>query len=536
MRFFASLRMILGEGLAMTVRSGTFEFVAKLPPISVKYKMERLIEFEGYEAYNEFMYQTAGGAEMKKLSLLFVAVISIVFIVSCVTKEVPVTETYYETEYKTEYRTETYTETEDVVVSTSEGKTYPTLVSEWQTGMYFKAEGSGTGMTYYSGYEIDGNEHAQSEVKIRISSMAKGYIGVYNLTGVGQIPPQPELRGSRAPTASGEASLLPVEQEWFDNLNAIVTDPQRVLSLEPMGNGQEEIAFDAKGIEEFAILANSWNKNCISSVKLVWPEDIVEKRIVTKERQVPYQVPVQVEKQRTVTKTEKVPFWEAWKANPPAATEPSSPSTTEAEPVVIETSSNVTTTEASPVTINDDFSNPNSGWGRSSDDWGEYAYEEGEYSISLERTDWFGYHLNSVSGMLEDFTVEVDAKKLSQGTDDAAGIIFRDQRGQGKDSFYVFWVDSKHGTYAIQKYIEDVWAPNLKDFTSSNYIQRGANTNRLKVVCKGSQIEVYANDNKLTTVIDSSLTSGFIGLAAETFTSSNAHYHFDNFKLHTNSH
>jgi hypothetical protein len=37
----------------MTVRSGTFEFVAKLPPISVKYKMERLIEFEDYGAYNE---------------------------------------------------------------------------------------------------------------------------------------------------------------------------------------------------------------------------------------------------------------------------------------------------------------------------------------------------------------------------------------------------------------------------------------------------------------------------------------------------
>ncbi len=136
--------------------------------------------------------------------------------------------------------------------------------------------------------------------------------------------------------------------------------------------------------------------------------------------------------------------------------------------------------------------------------------------------------------MQEDFTVEVDARKLSQGTDDAAGIVFRDQIEQGKWSFYVFWLDSNSGTYAIQKNIKDVWAPDLKDFTPSSYINGGTNTNRLKVICKGSQITVYANGYKLTTVTDTLLTSGYIGLAAETLTSPNAHYHFDNFKLYTN--
>jgi hypothetical protein len=136
--------------------------------------------------------------------------------------------------------------------------------------------------------------------------------------------------------------------------------------------------------------------------------------------------------------------------------------------------------------------------------------------------------------MQDDFTVEVDVRRLSQGSDDAAGIVFREQEEQGKESYYVFWVNSSSGTYCIQKYIKSVWAPNLKDFTQSNYINRGANTNRLKVVCKGSQIDVYANDYKLATVTDTSLTNGYIGLAVGTWTSPNAHYHSDNFKLYTN--
>jgi len=473
---------------------------------------------------------------MKKLGLLFVVVISLVFTISCVSKEVPVTETYYETEYKTEYRTETYTATEDVVVRTSEGKTSLTPISKWYAGIYFKAAGSGAG-TYYYGYKMDTNEHTRSEVKISVSPMAQGHIGVYDLTGVGQIPIVPTTLASwrEVDPKTGGLWMTPGEQAWLDNLNAILTNPELILGYSTGQVG--ELSFDAKGIREFAILANTWNAHAVISVRLAWSDDIIEKKTVTKERQVPYQVPVQVEKQRTVMQTKKVPFWEVWKAEP-AAESPSLAPVPPAEESSPPPSPPITPEVEPPVTsprllYEDDFSNSYSGWGTGSDDWGKFVYEGGEYSISIERTNWFDYHLNSVSGMQEDFTVEVDARKLAQGTD-AAGIIFRDQMGQGKWSFYVFWVDSNSGTYAIQKYIKDVWAPDLKDFTRSNYINRGANTNRLKVTCKGNQIEVYANDYKLTTVTDTSLTSGYIGLAAETFASSNAHYHFDNFKLYTN--
>jgi len=248
------------------------------------------------------------------LFLGMVVAIFLVFTVSCVSKEVPVTETYYyETEYKTEYKTESYTETEDVVVRTSEGKTYPTCINKWSAGIYFKAGGAGTGMTYYYGYEIDTSKHTRSQVKITLSSMAQGHIGAYDLTGIGQIPNMPTTlaKWREVDPKTGELSLTPGEQAWFDSLNAIVTNPERVLNSQSMGTGPVgEISFDAKGIEEFAILANTFNVYAVSSVQLVWSDDIIEKRTVTKERQVPYQVPVQVEKQRTVMQTKKLPFWE----------------------------------------------------------------------------------------------------------------------------------------------------------------------------------------------------------------------------------
>jgi hypothetical protein len=53
---------------------------------------------------------------VKTLGLLSVVVILLVFTISCISKEVPVTETYSETEY----RTETYTTTEYIATNTEE--------------------------------------------------------------------------------------------------------------------------------------------------------------------------------------------------------------------------------------------------------------------------------------------------------------------------------------------------------------------------------------------------------------------------------
>jgi hypothetical protein len=249
------------------------------------------------------------GAKMKKLVLLCIIISTLLFVISCVTKEVSVTETYYETEYKTEYKTETSTEIEDVVVSTSEGKTYLNPVSKWYAGIYFKEAGSGSGGTYYYGYKIDAGGHTRSTVKI-VVSLTQGRVVVCNLTNRGQFPSMPTTvsKWRDVNPKTGELFLTQAEQTWLDDLNSILTNQEYNLGY---ARESGEISFDTTGIEEFGIFANTWNAYTVSSVKLVWSDDVIEKRNVTKERQVSYQVPVQVEKQRTVIQTKKVPFWEA---------------------------------------------------------------------------------------------------------------------------------------------------------------------------------------------------------------------------------
>jgi hypothetical protein len=462
--------------------------------------------------------------------LVSVAVmVSIFFTASCVTRGVPVTETYYETEYETEYKTETYTETEDVVVSTSEGETFLSPTSEWQAGIYLQASGSGVSMTYYYGYGIGGNEHTRSEVKIKISSAGtKGYMGAWDLTGVGQIPPIPLHLGGRISTASGELSLYGDEQAWFDNLNAILTDSKRTLIFEPLDVSRgSEVSFDADGIKTFAILNNSLNKRAVQSVKLVWSDDVIEQRTVTKERQVPYQVPVQMEKQRTVTVIKKVPIWEAMgpeetlSTTPevlPASQEPSTSPSVPAEE----------STETSPIVLyEDDYSDRGSGLIEQSTDQGESYYKDGEFHGVLNMRDWSSWQYRRNAGRFGDFIMEEDIRLVSGPENSNYGLIFR---CQDDDNFYRFLV-SPNGNYVIGARLDGKWV-DMPRWMMSEYIEKGYNTNHLKVVCKGNQIEVYVNGHFLTSVVDDSFADGYIGGMIGT-NEPGAHVAFDNLKVYS---
>ena len=237
------------------------------------------------------------------LSILMVALP--LFAASCVTTEVPVVETYYETEYRTEYKTETYTETVNAVVDSRQGQTYLNPVVKWYTNLIM-SEFQGAGGTYYYGYWIDPTEHSKAQVEIRISpggQQQKGLVRVYDLTGFGQIPPRPTLFNRRWYEMD--------EIAWLNHLNYTLTNA-RILGELRTGVGTDDyIVFDAGAVREFGIFATTWNAYTIGSVKLVWVDETMGKKTVTLEKQVPYQVPYQVEKQRTVTRTEKVPFWQA---------------------------------------------------------------------------------------------------------------------------------------------------------------------------------------------------------------------------------
>jgi len=224
---------------------------------------------------------------------------------SCVTREIPAVETYYETEYRTEYRTETYTETVDAVIDSRQGKKYLSPQVKWHTNLVVPGF-EGSGGTYYYGYQLEPSGHSKTQVEIHISPGAqqqKGLVRVYDLTGIGQIPPRP--------TPYKYFWYEPSELNWLNSLNYTLSTARMLGELRTGVGMDDYIVFDANGIMEFGIFATTWHGYAITSVRLTWVDEIIGKKTVTKERQVPYQVPYQVEKQKTVTKTQKVPIWTA---------------------------------------------------------------------------------------------------------------------------------------------------------------------------------------------------------------------------------
>ncbi|MBM3143057.1 MAG: hypothetical protein FJ005_08500 [Chloroflexi bacterium] len=275
---------------------------------------------------------------MKKLSLLLamIMVTSLVFTVSCVSKEVPVTETYYETEYRTEYKTESYTATEDVVAKTVEGSELLSIKRQWRTS-YVYLVGSQASFTCYYGYSIGTQEHSNSHVQISFTlqpELHKGIVYVIDLTGAchdqsirypdelfgylhsiideGCQIEQPTLQGGLMGGITPGVAEVEYIKRWVDGFNPLIENPARTLGklLVEKATIGDYITFDAKGIKEFAVVIGVKPEIKPSSVELTWSDDIIEKREITKVRQVPYEVPVQVEKQRTVMQTKKVPFWE----------------------------------------------------------------------------------------------------------------------------------------------------------------------------------------------------------------------------------
>lgn len=229
---------------------------------------------------------------------------------SCVDKLIDETETYYEIEYRTEEITETYTETENIVVETRTGREYIRPVIKWAG--YNLYSGMDIDLIRYYGYQIMPLPHQRINIKITLAPGAlddSGIIKVYNMTGIGQIPVIPtELYPHYG-------YWSPNQIDWFNDFyNKLGRAP--VLATAVTGNiapyyeVSRYIDFDARDVFEFAILADTMYYESVDMVQLYWEDDTVALQEVTKEHQVSIQVPVHVEKQRTVQKIIKVPIWE----------------------------------------------------------------------------------------------------------------------------------------------------------------------------------------------------------------------------------
>ncbi len=182
----------------------------------------------------------------------------------------------------------------------------------------------------------------------------------------------------------------------------------------------------------------------------------------------------------------------------------------------------------------DDFSDPASGWTILSNEWGEWGYENGEYSIQAKERAGHRWGYAPRSWMLRDFILEMEARHVD-GPLGEYGVIFRYQDPRTSDptdwgDFYLLALTTE-GEYALFKVLGRQWIP-LVDYRSSSAIKRNPEWNRVRIEALGFEMRVLANGQELLVVRDEQLAQGRLILFVNAFTEQGGtHAHFDNVRV-----
>jgi tRNA A-37 threonylcarbamoyl transferase component Bud32 len=164
------------------------------------------------------------------------------------------------------------------------------------------------------------------------------------------------------------------------------------------------------------------------------------------------------------------------------------------------------------VILNDDFSDPSSGWKEQEfSDGGGSMYSSGNFQLKRwGETQWAyaQYREGMESGNFSDFSIQVDVTPVQDNV--VSGIVFR---RVSPYEFYVFQINT-NGYFRLLRAGEAdylYWAP-LIDWTESTALKPGISTNRLMVIALGDTFSLYANGQPLSTIQDDSYPHGWFGL------------------------
>ena len=172
----------------------------------------------------------------------------------------------------------------------------------------------------------------------------------------------------------------------------------------------------------------------------------------------------------------------------------------------------------------DDFSDSNSGWPEVSDADKAVSYSGGQYlmqAIAAKQDVWAHPGQN-----LGDVSITVDATKSGGPDNNDFGIVCR----YVDDNNFYFFLVSSDGYQAIGKYVNGDFSYLTGDkMQPTTAMKAGTETNKLRADCVGSTLTLYANGQMLSTVTDTSFTTGDVGLLVGTFDEPNLAISFDNF-------
>lgn len=175
----------------------------------------------------------------------------------------------------------------------------------------------------------------------------------------------------------------------------------------------------------------------------------------------------------------------------------------------------------SVILLEDDFSDPGSGWAEAESESRRAGYRDGYYFITaLEGTAWSWPGTTNT-----DVVVEVEATQASAGpeNDNSYGVICRLQ--SNSDGYFLRV--SGDGYYSIAKRLDGEYEYLVK-WTTSDVIRQGNSTNLIRAVCDGSTLVLEVNGQVLGEATDSTFTEGDVGFVVGTYEDEATEVHFDN--------
>ena len=242
----------------------------------------------------------------------------LLLLTSCVSKEFPVTENYFETQYKTEYETRVSSENQTAIISTKTGEFALPSYFGWSSSIL---SFQGSSNLYYYGYEIpDSSSYDNIRLRVSIWQQMKAepaVIRVFDMSKVGQlsspmplsadevldkIPKWYMIKGTATNSWLEEANSMMNQARFLGGSNYTWSKPANPQVIELDAGRADKIAVIVSGPQ------NKWN--AAVTLDALWTLNTLDQHQITTETQVPKQVSFQVQKQRTVYKVRQVPIWE----------------------------------------------------------------------------------------------------------------------------------------------------------------------------------------------------------------------------------